>query len=262
MSFIEIVLLAGLSLLLLGQFLLHRLHVKLVGSLRAQEARCESREAMRHTACLGQFAQLSAGLDAAELRQEQRNQEQLQAALAGVKTDFHQCLLVQFDAHLAALVNLSRSSGESLRKQREEQMESMHHARRIADKMDGATKVFGALVAENGELLSLAGQVRAALLLLGTRQDALDSDIRRQAESVEAMGTSVREMRSGFEQTAEHLLLQTRRGLDTIAQRQSQGNSALQKELNDALGKAVAVMAKQISSMAPGLQQSSRALRQ
>ena len=255
MSLIEIALLVALALIAMGFFWLRRTHAKLAESLRVSEARQEAGDAQRHSALAQDLRKLQAHMEAAEARQERRNLEQLHSALAGVVQDFHQRLQTQFEGQLDALAKLARSSEQLLRKQRNEQMEAMHHARRLADRMDGAAQEFGKLVAENTELLALAGQVRETLSLLGARQDALDGDILRQAQSVDAMGAAVKDLRAGFEQAAENLLQQTRRSLDAMTQRQAQGNSALQKELNDSLGKAIAGMNKQLSVMAPMTQQ-------
>lgn len=212
---------------------------------RAGAERRESAQAERHAELMQGLQRLQANADAAESRALQRNSEQLADALKDVISDFQHRIVAGFDSQLATLTALAAGTAEQTAKHRNEQMEAMHHARRLADRMDSATRDFGKLVGDNTELLALAGQVRDALSLLGARQDALDGDVRRQAESVQAMESALRELRTGFEQAAENLLQQTRRSLDAMAQRQAQANGTLQKELNDSLTKALAGISKQ-----------------
>jgi len=75
---------------------------------------------------------------------------------------------------------------------------------------------------------------------------------------VAAVGAALNALRGGFEQAAENLLQQTRRSLDAMAQRQAQGNTALQKDLNEALLKAVTVINKQLSIAGPAKLQTLR----
>lgn len=246
--FVDVLLLLALAALCVS------LRGRLLATCSTAE-RLDAAQALRHADLLNLLVDLQNRLEAAEQRQLQRNSAQLADALHGVISDFHQRIVAGFETQLANLAALAAGTAEITSRHRKEQMEAMHHARRLADKMDLATSEFGKLLADNSELLALAGQVRDTLSLLGARQDSLDSDILRQAESVEAMGAAMRELRSGFEQAAEHLLLQTRRSLDAMAQRQAQGNGVLQKELNDSLNKAIAGMSKQLSVMAPMTQQ-------
>ena len=255
MSSIEVLMLANLLIVAIGFLIVFRMQARLATALREDRSHGDACDSVRDMVLLNKLEQLDAKLLAAEDHIERLNPEQLRTALTTVVADFHQRLQIQCDGQLEALTNLARSSEALLRRQRDEQMESMHHARRIADKMDGATGVFGALVSENSELLALAGQVRDALSLLGKRQGALDNDVLRQAESIEKVGAALGELRSGFQHAADDLLLQIRRSLDALAQRQSQGGSAMQKELNDSLNKAVAGISKQLSAIGPMTQQ-------
>lgn len=248
MSLLEILFCLALAIAIGYAFVLQRCLAVLV----AQRTR---EDLSRHSELTQQLSALAATLETAENRQQQRNLEQLRASLSGVVADFHQRLQVQFDNQLKALVKLARSSEELVRKQRDEQMEAMHHARRLAGRIDGAAQAFGVLVAENTELLAISGQVRDSLALLGPRQEAIDADLARQAEAVESTTQALDQLRSSFEEAAEQLLLQTRRSLDAMAQRQAQGNSALQKELSESLNKSIAGMSKQLSAMAPMTQQ-------
>lgn len=204
------------------------------------------------------LASLRLELAESERRQAQRNQQQIAEALRDLIVDFDDRIMEQFATHLSQLSALSERHVELAAKHRNEQMEAMHHARRLADRIDSSAESFGKLVLDNVELLALAGQVRETLSFLGPRQDALDGEILRQAEAVAGMGTALDALRSGFEQAAENLLQQTRRSLDAMAQRQAQGNTALQKELNEALVKAVTGINKQLSVAGPAKLQTLR----
>jgi hypothetical protein len=225
---------------------------------RAQKRMNSDRDRLeheRHIVLTQALAAIGERLKASELRQEQRNIERLTVTLRDVVGDINQRIVGQLELHLESLASILRSTAQMAEKQRNEQMEAMHHARRLADRMDAATREFGKLVANNVDLLALAGQVRDALSLLGTRQDVLDRDILRQADSLNAMCTAVAELRTGSGQAADELLQQIRRALDAAAQRQAQANLALHKELGDSLGKAIVSMNKQLSSMGPLSQQ-------
>lgn len=244
MSLIEITFMLVLALIA-GAVLVQQRTLLRISAQREQD------DAARHKQVLDALNLLRHDVEIAGQRQEQRNLEQLAAALSDVIADFDRRIVVQFNEQLTALTALTDRSAEAGAKQRHEQMEAMHHARRLADRMDAAATDFGKLVAENSEMLALSGQVRETLSLLGARQDALDGDILRQAESLEAMGGAVRDLRAGFEQAIEQMLLQVRRSLDAMAQRQAQGNGALQKDLNDLLNKAIAGMSRQLSAVPP-----------
>lgn len=220
--------------------------------MNAERARLEHD---RHTVLTQALEAIGQRLEASELRQEQRNMEQLAGALREVVGDINQRIVCQLESHLEALASILRSTAQMAEMQRNEQMEAMHHARRIADRTDAATREFGKLVADNVDLLAISGQVRDALSLLSTRQDSLDGDILRQTESLETLYVAVGDLRKGSGQAADELLQYIRRALDAAAQRQTQANTALHKELGDSLGKAIVSMNKQLSSMGPLSQQ-------
>jgi hypothetical protein len=199
-------------------------------------------------------------MEASEQR-AQRNLAELTHALRDAMADFNQRILAGFDEGLGKMAVIAERSSEVAGKHRLEQMEAMHHARRTADRMDASAREFGKLLADSSELLGLAGQVRESLSLLGPRQEAIDSDILRQSKAVDAMVEAVEALRVVFNETAETLLAQTRRALDSMAQRQAQGGAALQKEVNDTMGKAMAGLAKQIAAVAPLSQQAKHASR-
>ena len=205
----------------------------------------------RHTALAQAVSGLRERLDVSESRQQQRNMEQLARALHDVVSDINQRIVTELALHLDSLATIARSTKQMAEKQRNEQMEAMYHARRLADRMDAATQEFGKLVANNVDLLALAGQVRDTLALLGDRQGALDCSILRQAASLDVMSASVAELRTGFGQAAEDFLQQIRRTLDAAAQRQAQASTALQKELGESLTKAIVSMNKQLSTVVP-----------
>jgi len=244
MSLIEI--LVALAVLLLIAYLvaLLRGHIRLAGERNAETLRI--------------LASLRHEMAESERRQSLRNEQQIADALRDLIADFNGRIMDRLDACLVQLSALGEQHVDLAAKSRNEQMETMHHARRLADRIDSSTERFGKLVADNGELLALAGQVRETLSLLGPRQDALDGEILRQAEAVAAMAAALDVLRAGFEQAADNLLQQTRRSLDAMAQRQAQGNTALQKELNEALMKAVTGISKQLSVAGPAKLQTLR----
>ncbi len=244
MSLIEIIVALAFLLLIAYVAMLLRTHLRVADT--------------RHAEVMQTLASLQHELAESERRQAQRNQQQIADALRDLIADFNDKIMAQFAVHLSHLAALGERHAELAAKHRNEQMEAMHHARRLADRMDSSTDSFGKLVADSGELLALAGQVREALALLGPRQDALDGEILRQAEAVAAMGAALDALRGGFEQAADHLLQQTRRSLDAMAQRQAQGNTALQKELNEALMKAITSINKQLSVAGPAKLQTLR----
>lgn len=227
------------------------------GSMKAQA----SLQAAQHAELLESLVRFQANADAAEARQVQRNSEQLEKVLRSVISDFQQRFDATLDLQMTRLVELAANTADLTGKHRSDQLEAMHHARRLAARMDGATQDFGKLIADNSDMLAIAGQIRETLTLLGARQDASDSDMLRQAESIDAVVKAVGELRNGFEQAIEMLLQQTRRGLDALAQRQALGNSALQKELNESLSRVVAGMSKQLSAMGPAVPSAMRAAR-
>jgi len=231
--------------------------VSVDGALKAQA----SLQAAQHAELLEALVRFQAKADAADARQMQRNSEQLEEILRSVMTDFQERISTALDVHVTRLAELAANTADLTGKHRSEQMEAMHHARRLADRMDGATHDFGKLIADNSAMLALAGQVRETLALLGTRQDASDSDVLRQSESINTLVKAVHELRDGFEQAIEAISQQTRRGLDALAQRQALGNSTLQKELNESLTKVVAGLSKQFPAMGPAVPTAMRGAR-
>jgi hypothetical protein len=207
----------------------------------------------RHAALLKMLTELRASVADAEVRQQQRSLERLSTALAGVIADFNQRIMGEFDAQLRAFSGMAERSQELYRKQRHEQMEAMHHARRVAERMEQATQEFGKLVADSSTLAALAADVRESLGLLGPRQEAIDSGVAQQAQSVQAMAEVIADLRAGFDVATEQLLTQSRRAFDTMGQRSAQSNSALNKELNEALGKAMSGINKQLTAMSSRL---------
>lgn len=244
MSLIEIIVALAFLLLIAYLAMLLRRHVRATDT--------------RHAEVMQTLASLQHELAESERRQAQRNQQQIADALRDLIADFNDKIMAQFAVHLSHLAALGERHVELAARHRNEQMEAMHHARRLADRMDNSTESFGKLVTDNGELLALAGQVRETLSLLGPRQDTLDGEILRQAEAVATMGAALDALRGGFEQAADNLLQQTRRSLDAMAQRQTQGNTALQKELNEALMKAITSINKQLSVVGPAKLQTLR----
>jgi len=244
MSLIEIAFALAILLLIAYLAALLRVHARVADT--------------RHAEVMQTLAALQQELAESERRQAQSNQQQIADALRDLIADFNDKIMVQFAAHLSQLSALGERHVELAARHRNEQMEAMHHARRLADRIDSSTETFSKLLVDNGELLALAGQVRETLALLGPRQDALDGEILRQTESVAAVGAALNALRGGFEQAAENLLQQTRRSLDAMAQRQAQGNTALQKDLNEALLKAVTVINKQLSIAGPAKLQTLR----
>ncbi|WP_028105150.1 hypothetical protein [Pseudoduganella violaceinigra] len=232
--------------LMIAALILNNRRTSLAASLAAEQQR--TLQAAQHAEVLQSLMRLQENLEQAQRRLSQRNSEQLAEMLTHAFSGLRNAIADDSATYLTALKALAEDTAELTGKYRNEQMEAMHHARRLADRMDGATQDFGRLIGDNTELLALAGQVRDTLALLGTRQDTLDGDMLRQSESIAAMGSAVEKLRTGFEQASENLLLQMRRALDTMSQRQTQGNSALQKELGDLLAKTVASMNKQLST--------------
>lgn len=203
----------------------------------------------RQSALAGMLAELHNAIATAEARQQQRNLEQLSAALAGVIADFNQRIMVEFDAQLKTLSSMSRSSQELYRMLRNEQMEAMHHNRRIATQMDQSTEEFSKLLADAATLAALAVNVRESLSLLGPRQEAIDGGMQQQAHSVQAMADAISDLRAGFDEACEQLIAQSRRAFDAMGQRTAQSNTALNKELNEVLAKGLAGLSKQVSAL-------------
>lgn len=203
----------------------------------------------RQATLTNMLAELHNAIEAAEARQRQRNLEQLSAALAGVIADFNQRIMVEFDAQLKTLSSMSQSSQELYRILRNEQMEAMHHNRRIAAQMDQSTEEFSKLLADAAKLAALASNVRESLSLLGPRQEAIDGGMQQQAQSVQAMADAISDLRAGFDEACEQLILQSRRAFDAMGQRTAQSNTALNRELGEVLAKGLAGLSKQVSAL-------------
>jgi hypothetical protein len=255
-----------LALILLSQYRASRAFARQsahlaesLASLKAGTERGSDMTAKQMVEVMGLLANLKIDLEVSEQR-AQRNLVQLSDSLRDAMADFNRRILGGFEQGLDRLAAIAERSGEIANKHRHEQMEAMHHARRTADRMDASAREFGRLMADSSELLGLAAQVRESLSLLGPRQEAIDTDILRQSKSVDSMVEAVEALRVVFNETAETLLAQTRRALDAMAQRQAQGGAALQKDMNDTLGKAMAGLAKQLATAAPLSQQAKRPL--
>lgn len=258
-SMVHYFVICAVLVLLAAMLLGHVLTGRRIACAAAQQA---AASAARHGVLLDGLAGLRSDMAALEERQARRNLEQLSAALAGVISDFQQRIMVQFDAHLQSLSQIVQSSEQLYARQRTEQMEAMHHARRLAERMEQAAQEFGVLVADSSALASLSAAVRQSLDLLEPRQQALYSGIAQQAQSVQAMAEAMADLRAGFDGAAEQLLVQSRRAFDAMGQRAAQNGSALNKELADTLAKAISGMSKQLTAMAPMAQQLKRAAEQ
>ncbi|MGO4469319.1 hypothetical protein AB4Z11_27560, partial [Pseudoduganella sp. RAF53_2] len=210
-----------------------------------EHKRANDRDGERHAALLQLLSELRMAVAQSEERQIQRNMEQLSAALSSVIADFHR----QFDTQLRMLAGLAESSQDLYRKQRNEQMEAMHHARRIASQVDETTGEFARLLADASALTGLAADIRQSLDLLGPRQQAIDSGMAQQALSMQSMADAISDLRAGFDEASEQLIAQSRRAFDTMGQRVAQNGSALNKELNETLIKAMANLQKQLNSI-------------
>jgi uncharacterized coiled-coil protein SlyX len=258
-SMVHYYVLCAVLILLAAMLLGHVLAGRRSACAAAQQA---AASAARHGVLLEGLAGLKSEMAALEERQARRNLEQLSAALAGVISDFQQRIMAQFDAHLQIVSQTAQSSQQLYARQRTEQMEAMHHARRLAERMEQAAQEFGVLVADSSALASLSAAVRQSLDLLEPRQQALDSGIAQQAQSVQAMAEAMTGLRVGFDVAAEQMAAQSRRAFEAMAQRAAQNGSTLNKELADTLAKAMSGVSKQLAAMAPMTQQLKRAAEQ
>lgn len=218
----------------------------------------QAAQAARHAELLHALAGLREDMEEAESRQMQRNADHLAGVLREVISDLQQRVVAGFEAHLANLTAIAARTAESSAKHRSEQMEAMHHARRVAGQMDQATREFRALLADSATLAQLAGEISASLDLLGPRQEATDSGMAKQLETLQAMAGAVAALRPELEEIGEQLASQIRRAFDAMAQRSAQSASALSKELAETLGKATTGITKQLSGIVPLAQQAKR----
>lgn len=215
-------------------------------------------QSARHAEFQHALATLRDDMEEAEERQMQRNSDQLADVLREVVTDLQRRVVAGFETQLATLTSITERMAESSAKQRTEQMEAMHHARRMAGQMDQATREFSSLLSESATLAKLAGDVRSSLDLLGSRQDTTDSGVAKQLEVLQALAGSVEALRPVLDDIGEQLASQIRRAFDAMTQRSAQSTSALSKELSETLAKTSAGINKQLAGIVPLAQQGKR----
>jgi hypothetical protein len=212
----------------------------------------DARQAELNAALLDSQAELRTSLLANAEQQQRQNLVRLEAAFSGIVDDFNGRIVSQFDVQLRALSDMVDRNLILHDKQRIEQMETMHHTRRLVEQIDGATTAFRELVADGAAVASIGTQVQEALDMLGPRQQALDAAIDDQHAALRQAADTIAALRDQLREHCEKLDARSRRALDANAGRTSQAN-ALYKELNDNLGKSMAAVTKQLTAISSRL---------
>lgn len=210
----------------------------------------------QHTAHQRDFnaAQLAAGdtlrADFVTLGQQLREQslDQLAAALGDVIADFNQRIVEQFNLQLRTLSDMVAVNLDLHDKQRNEQMETMHHTRRLAEQVERGTQSFRALLADSAALAGIGEQLTQGLAMIAPRQEELETAARRQELAQQQSADALAALRQQLSDFEAQLAAQGKRALDQSGARAVQ-NSALQKEAGDNLNKSLAALGKQLAAM-------------
>lgn len=215
-----------------------------------------SEQFVRHTARQSDFnaAQQAADdalrADFTTLGQELRQQslDQLAGALGDVIADFNQRIVEQFNLQLRTLSDMVAVNLDLHDKQRNEQMETMHHTRRLAEQVERGTQSFRELLADGAALAGIGEQLRQGLEMIAPRQDGLETAAQRQEQAMQQSAETLAALRQQLSDFEAQLAAQGKRALEQSAARAMQ-NSALQKELGDSLNKSLAALGKQLAAV-------------
>jgi hypothetical protein len=224
-------------------------------AIRALEASIErhvKQQAELNTSLLDSQANLRTSLLTIAEQHQQQNLGRLEAAFSGIVHDFNERIVGQFEVQLRALSDMVDRNLVLHDKQRIEQMETMHHTRRLVEQIDGATGAFRELVADSTAVASIGAHVREALDVLGPRQEAIDAAIQDQHSALRQAADTLAALREQLREHYEKLDARSKRALDSNAGRTSQAN-ALYKELNDNLGKSMAAVTRQLTAISSRL---------
>ncbi|MFL6658723.1 MAG: hypothetical protein ACJ8GW_11660 [Massilia sp.] len=216
-------------------------------------------------------------LAAFTLAQQRQQYDALMAALSQVISNFNDRINSQFVARVAELKDVVANNVQLQDRHRAQQGEMMHHARRNADQMSQTTDAFRTLLADSAALAGIGEQVRAALATVGPRQDSIADDVTQLATQLQAADAVLRQLQEENAAILDELQSRTRKTLDGLGQRMGQQAtdigqtvqrsaeqtrsqaadaatksaqqiSAMSKELNEALNKAMTVLTKQLSA--------------
>lgn len=191
-----------------------------------------ARQADAHSAAQQvQFQALRTAFDNYAEAQLLQNRESLMAALSGVIDDFDTRINGQLRTHLATLNELVAREAQIQEKQRLHVNEMMHHTRRDADQMERTTQAFRALVEQSAALAALGGQVQQALSLLGPRQDQLQTALGQTTADLLTLRESVAGVQARLLDALDDVLIQSRRAIDSTAQRSAQRSGELAQTL-------------------------------
>ncbi len=215
-----------------------------------------SEQFVRHTARQSDFntAQLAADealrSDFTALGQELRQQSlaQLAAALGDIIADFNQRIVEQFNLQLRTLSDMVAVNLDLHDKQRNEQMETMHHTRRLAEQVERGTQSFRELLADSAALAGIGEQLRQGLEMITPRQEGLETAAQRQELALQQSAEALAALRQQLGDFEAQLAAQGKRALDQSGARAVQ-NSALQKEMSDSLNKSLAALGKQLAAV-------------
>ncbi len=210
----------------------------------------------QHAARQGEFnaAQLAAAdtlrSDFIALGQQlrQHSLEQLAAALGDVIADFNQRIVAQFNLQLRTLSDMVAVNLDLHDKQRNEQMETMHHTRRLAEQVERGTQAFRELLADSAALAGIGEQLRQGLEIVGPRQEGLETAAQRQELALQQSAETLAQLRQQLGDFEAQLAAQNKRALDQSGARALQ-NGALQKEMSDNLNKSLAALGKQLGGV-------------
>ncbi|MBJ7313469.1 hypothetical protein ACFOLJ_23750 [Rugamonas sp. CCM 8940] len=178
----------------------------------------------------------------------QHSLEQLAAALGEVIADFNQRIVAQFNLQLRTLSDMVAVNLDLHDKQRNEQMETMHHTRRLAEQVERGTQAFRELLADSTALAGIGAQLRQGLEIIGPRQEGLETAAQRQELALQQSAEALAQLRQQLSDFESQLAAQGKRALDQSGARAVQ-NGALQKEMNDNLNKSLAALGKQLATV-------------
>jgi hypothetical protein len=178
----------------------------------------------------------------------QHSLEQLAAALGDVIADFNQRIVAQFNLQLRTLSDMVAVNLDLHDKQRNEQMETMHHTRRLAEQVERGTQAFRELLADSTALAGIGEQLRQGLAIIGPRQEGLEMAAQRQELALQQSAETLAQLRQQLSDFEAQLATQSKRALDQSGTRALQ-NSALQKEMSDNLSKSLAALGKQLAAV-------------
>lgn len=216
--------------------------------LSEQFERHTARQSDLNAAQLAADEALRADFTALGQQLRQQSLEQLAAALGDIIADFNQRIVEQFKLQLRTLSDMVAVNLDLHDKQRNEQMETMHHTRRLAEQVERGTQSFRDLLADSAALAGIGEQLKQGLAMITPRQQALEAAAQRQELALRQCAEALAALRQQLGDFEAQLAAQGKRALDQSGARAVQ-NSALQKEMSDNLNKSLAALGKQLAAM-------------